>query len=119
MNRVTHFDILSDEPEKLTEFYSKVFGWQFTKWEGPMEYWLISTGEGAGIDGGLSRKSPQALNVNTIQVENLDEIIGKIQENGGVIVSPKMAIPSIGWTAAFKDADDNVFNLMQDDPQAK
>lgn len=119
MNRVVHFDILANEPEKLIDFYGKVLGWKFTKWDGPMEYWMINTGEGDGIDGGLSKKSAQSSNVNTIQIENLNETIAKVQENGGTIISPRSAIPGIGWIALFKDAEDNIFGLMQDDLKAK
>jgi predicted enzyme related to lactoylglutathione lyase len=118
MNRVVHFDILADEPEKLIDFYGKVFGWTFTKWEGPMDYWMISTGEGEGIDGGLSRKSPQSNNANTIGIEDLDATIEKVQESGGTIIAPKMAIPGVGWFALFKDTEDNMFGLMQEDPEA-
>ena len=119
MNRVVHFDILANEPEKLIDFYGKVFGWKFTKWEGPMEYWMINTGEGDGIDGGLSKKTPKSSNANTIEIENIDETISKVQENGGIILAPKIAIPGIGWLALFKDAEDNIFGVMQDDPNAK
>jgi predicted enzyme related to lactoylglutathione lyase len=55
--RVVHFEINANDPEKLTEFYEQVFNWKFEKWKGPMEYWLIMTGENEpGIDGGLSRR---------------------------------------------------------------
>ena len=45
MPRVQHFEISADDPEKVAAFYEKVFGWKITKWEGPVEYWLASTGE--------------------------------------------------------------------------
>jgi predicted enzyme related to lactoylglutathione lyase len=119
MNRVVHFDILTEDPGKLSKFYSDVFGWKFEKWDGPMEYWMIMTGEGPGIDGGMGLKGPQSANANTISVENLEETLEKVEAHGGTIIAPKDAIPGIGWFAMFKDSDDNVFGLMQDDPQAK
>jgi predicted enzyme related to lactoylglutathione lyase len=115
VNRVVHFDILAENPEKLINFYGKVFEWKFEKWDGPMDYWMIMTGEGDGIDGGLSRKSPQASSTNTIDVQDLDAMLVKITTHGGTIINPKMAIPGIGWFALFKDAEDNVFGLMQED----
>ncbi len=119
MNRVVHFDILTDDPEKLSKFYTEVFGWKFEKWDGPMEYWMIMTGEGPGIDGGMGLKEPQSSNANTIGVENLDETLAKVEAQGGIVLAPKGAIPGIGWFALFKDMDDNFFGLMQDDPQAE
>ena len=39
---------------RAIQFYQTLFGWKFQKWDGPMPYWLISTGEGEpGINGGL------------------------------------------------------------------
>jgi predicted enzyme related to lactoylglutathione lyase len=55
--RVVHFDINANKPEELAKFYEQVFNWKFEKWKGPMDYWLITTGENEpGIDGGLSRR---------------------------------------------------------------
>ena len=50
MSRVIHFELSMDNPERAIKFYSDVFGWDSEKWEGPMDYWMISTGKGEGID---------------------------------------------------------------------
>ena len=121
MTKVVHFDIDADEPEKLTEFYKKVFGWEFMKWDGPMDYWIITTGkeDEPGIGGGLSKRGGHMPLCNTIAVSSIDEFIKSISENGGVIYVPKMAIPGIGWIAYFKDPEGNNFGIMEDDPSAK
>ncbi len=57
-------------------FYSNVFGWKFAKWDGPAEYWIISTGTAPepGIDGGLMRRrDPKQPCANTVGVENLED----------------------------------------------
>lgn len=122
MPRVVHFEIPADDPEKASKFYKNVFGWKFNKWDGPQDYWLIETGDKKqpGIDGGMMRKqNPQAGVVNTVDVPSVDEAVKKIQENGGEIVLPKMAIPGIGWLAYCKDTEGNVFGIMQSDTEAK
>ncbi|MFY9710328.1 MAG: VOC family protein, partial [Candidatus Cybelea sp.] len=53
MARVNHFEIHSADPQAAAKFYTDVFGWKISKWDGPMDYWLVSTGEGPGIDGGI------------------------------------------------------------------
>ena len=60
MARVIHFELAADDPERATEFYTKVFGWQIQKWDGPQDYWLATTGApGApGIDGAIMRRDP-------------------------------------------------------------
>ncbi len=46
MPRPIHFEIPAENPERAMQFYSSVFGWKFNKWDGPMDYWVISTGTG-------------------------------------------------------------------------
>jgi hypothetical protein len=36
MNRVTHFEIYTDDPEAVQPFYQDVFGWKFQKFESEM-----------------------------------------------------------------------------------
>lgn len=121
MPRVVHFEIAANEPEKAVEFYTKVFGWKFENWGGPMEYWMITTGpdDKPGINGGLLRGEPLNAYVNTIDVDSLDETIKNITSNGGKIIQPKGPIPGIGWFAVFQGPDGNSFGLMQGDPNAK
>jgi uncharacterized protein len=55
MPRVVHFEIHVGDPDRAINFYEKCFGWTFQKWDGPMPYWLITTGpdDQPGINGGL------------------------------------------------------------------
>jgi predicted enzyme related to lactoylglutathione lyase len=118
--RVIHFEIEADKPEQLAQFYEKVFNWKFEKWAGPMDYWMIMTGENElGIDGGLLKKSETSQPVNTISVSSIDDYLKNIEENQGTIIGPKRAIPGVGWTALFKDPGGNIFGLMEEDPTAK
>lgn len=122
MPRVTHFEIDAEKPDELVKFYEKVFGWKITKWEGPVDYWLITTGkEGEpGIDGGLSKRTDSVSStVNTIDVPSIDEYIKKVKDKGGKIIRQKHAIPGVGWIAYFEDPEGNVFGLMQEDPSAR
>jgi predicted enzyme related to lactoylglutathione lyase len=65
MARIAHFDVIAEDVERAIGFYESTFGWKFTKWEGPMDYWMISTGPGEepGIDGGLSRRENSSAQV--------------------------------------------------------
>ena len=122
MPRPTHFEIPSDNPQKAVDFYTKIFGWRITKWDGPTEYWLVSTGNASepGIDGGLLKKQhPDQPCVNTITVPDLEKTMGTIISSGGSMCVPKMAVPGVGWLAYFKDLDENIFGVMQPDEAAK
>jgi predicted enzyme related to lactoylglutathione lyase len=93
MLRVTHFELPADNPEKLVEFYQKVFGWTIQKWDGPMDYWLI--------------------------VPSVDDYVAKIEGVGGSVVAPKMPVPGVGYLAYCKDPEGNVFCIMEEDGSVK
>jgi uncharacterized protein len=119
--RPVHFEIPSDHPERAIAFYTELFGWKFEKWGGPMEYWVINTGEAAepGINGGLMRRrDPNQPCVNTIGVASLDETLKNVASHGGQCVVPKMPVPGVGWLAYCKDLDGYIFGIMQPDAAA-
>ncbi len=121
MPRVIHFEINADEPERAVKFYRDVFGWKVNKWEGPIEYWLINTGEEnqPGIHGALMRRmNPSATTINTIDVPSVDDFTKRITNSGGKVISPKQAIPAIGYFAYCQDTEGNVFGVMQEDKTA-
>jgi len=122
MPRPVHFDFPADNPERAIQFYSRVFGWKFEKWEGPMEYWLITTGpkEEPGVNGGMGRRgNPDMGVVNTIGVDSVDEYVERIISAGGRALQSRMAIPGVGWYATCQDTEGNAFGIMEDDPSAK
>lgn len=120
-NRVVHFEIPCNEPEKTIGFFTEVFGWQFQQF-GNEAYWIAISGneKSPGINGAVMKKrDPAQPIVNSIDVNNIDEYIEKVQKAGGQIVVPKMPIPTVGWLAYFKDPDGNIHGLYQNDPSAK
>ena len=122
MPRVVHFELSADDPARAIMFYEKVFGWTINKWEGPIEYWLVMTGEKdqPGIDGGIMRRQESSENtVNTIDVPDVDEYIKKIEKAGGKITRPKMSVPGVGYAAYVQDTEGNTFGIMQNDPNAE
>lgn len=130
MNRVTHFEIHADDTQRAIKFYSAVFGWEFTKWEGnPTEYYLIKTGVDdpgtlwTGINGGLLKRDVPVTGkgftayVCTMDVSNIDEMIEKVKANGGDLARPKVEIPQMGTLCYCKDTEGNCFGMMQAAPQ--
>jgi uncharacterized protein len=121
MNRFIHFELATDDPEKTAAFYREVFGWDIQKWEGPVEYWLVNSGDPStpGINGGLMETSGEFRGtINTIGVPDIDEAIAKVKANGGEIVLEKNAIPGVGYQAYFEDNMGIIVGLHQEDPQA-
>jgi len=127
MPRVVHFEIHVENPERAIQFYREALGWEFKKWEGPVEYWLITTGpnEQPGINGGLMRR-PAPNNgdailayICTVDVPAVDVCTRRAVEAGGQVCKAKMAVPGVGWLAYCKDTEGNIFGLMQADPNAR
>ena len=122
MPRPIHFEIPAENTDRANAFYQAVFGWTFQKWDGPMPYWLITTGPNnePGINGGLMpRRDPAQPCVNTVGVANIDESLATVTANGGQCVVPKMPVPGVGWLAYCKDTEGHIFGMMQADPSAK
>ena len=136
MNRIIHFEIQADNPERAVKFYKEVFGWELNEWVIPgvkmkdeNRYWLVTTGPEteSGINGGIVfRRGPapvngQAVNayVCTLGVANLDESVDKVLKSGGNVTIPRMAVQGIGWWANCKDTEGNLFGMMQEDANAQ
>ena len=120
-NRVVHFEIPCDDPERTMAFFQNVFGWTFQQF-GDEPYWMAMTGDEntPGINGGIMKKrDPGQPIVNSIDVPDIDAYMQKVEKAGGKIVVPKMPIPSVGWLAYFTDPDGNIHGIYQNDPAAK
>ena len=130
MNRVVHFEIQADNPERAMRFYRDALGWNFQQW-GDQKYWLIMTAEQGskepGINGGLlprpAKMPPKECGTNayacTVQVENFDETSRKIEAAGGLVAMPKFAIPGMAWQGYFLDPEGNVFGVHEPDKNAQ
>ena len=122
MPRVVHFEIIADDAVRISKFYQNVFGWEVEKWDGPVDYWFLRTGNEnePGIDGAFGmRRDQDDFNANTINVSDIDETVKQIEANGGEIVHPKHTIPGVGHLAYFKDTEGNLWGIMQSDASAK
>lgn len=126
MPRVVHFEIHAGDCQRAVKFYKAVFGWEFQKWEGPAEYWMVMTGpnDQPGINGGLVQRrgeiDGQAViaYVCTVDVSSVDDFVKTVESNSGQVVVPKMPIPGVGWLVYCKDTEGNIFGMMQSDVNA-
>lgn len=126
MGRIVHFEIHADDPSRAAKFYTNAFGWKVDKWDGPIDYWLVTTGpaDEAGIDGAIMKREGPAGDdsvtafVNMMDVADLDATTAKVEEHGGSITDPKSAVPGIGWVSYAKDTEGNRFGMMQSDENA-
>ena len=120
MNRLIHFEVQADDIERAKKFYKNALGWKITqamnKEKDGMNYWLLDTGKGPGIGGGMYERPAEDKIFTydgTILVEDIDQAVKAVKANGGTITREKSELAGVGWFASAKDTEGNRFSLMQ------
>src|SRR5215813_6949087 len=136
MPTIVHFEIPSDDIERSKKFYNDLFGWKIEKWAGadksqltsaatgqPMEYWMVTTTDDKGnkaIGGGMMKRvQPEQQITNYINVRSVDEYSEKVEKIGGKVVTPKHAVPRMGYFAICLDTENNCFSIWESNEAAK
>lgn len=125
-NKLTHFAIHVDDMKRAKNFYDDVFDWGFNLY-GQSDFLQIKTDktENGELIGALQSRNYSPVTDKiiglecTIGVENVDDIVERVQNNGGHILMPKTSIPYVGWIAKFLDTEGNLICVMQYDNQAR
>ncbi len=129
-NPVVHFEIYSDDPDQLVQFYTSLFDWTANPVPG-MDYRPIKTVEtdvkgmpsqAGGINGGMLKR-PAGFDarswVNYVSVESVDAALERAQELGARVTRGKSPVPGMGWFAMLVDPQGNSFAIWQDDSKAQ
>lgn len=112
---VVHWELWSKDPEKVSDFYARVFDWQIRHIP-EMKYRLVETGGQGGINGGIMtpQEGPWPGNMAFyIDVDDLEAYCAKIREAGGKIIVERMDVPGVGALALFEDTDGRVMGLWK------
>jgi predicted enzyme related to lactoylglutathione lyase len=119
---VVHFEVPYDDADRARAFYSDVFGWNIQPMP-ELDYNFVSTGatsaegmptEPGYIGGGLfQRQGDVDRPVITINVENIDAALAKLEEHGGTQVGEQIPVGEMGIAAYFKDSEGNLMGLWQ------
>jgi len=126
MNPVVHFEMPYENPERLVNFYSQVFGWEMRQMGKDMgEYVTASTTEtnenrvikrpGAINGGFFPRRSdmPAQYPSVVIGVDDIKEAMKKVADAGGKVLGEPVEIPGIGQYVSFTDTEGNRVSLLQ------
>jgi len=115
---ICHFELMSNDPAKSRAFYSQIFNWKFKDEPQMGGYTMIDTGGEPG--GGLFAKPAEvpkpSMNIY-IQVQSIEETLGKVRRAGGKIISEKTQIPNIGYWAMFLDPDEICVGIFEPLPR--
>ncbi len=109
---IAHVEIPVNHLQKAAEFYFSLFGWEFKSFG--KGYLLFNPHK--GITAGL-RESKHITGGDTtifhIHVDNIDDILSKVEHLGGKKVRGRTVIPVMGWYALIADTDGNTIGLFQ------
>jgi hypothetical protein len=122
--RVVHFEIPFDDGDRARAFYRDAFEW--TIMEMPeMSYTMVGTGpsgdqgptEPGYIGGGMmAREGFYQGPMITIDVDDIDAALARIEQLGGKTVQPRQDMGEMGSAAYFTDPEGNLMGLYQSAP---
>jgi len=119
--RVVHFDIPAADVTRAQAFYQDAFGWTITEVPGT-DFKRVGTTpldadgnltESGAINGGMvPRQGPVQFPVVTVDVDDIDRALARIEQLGGKTVMGRRPAGR-GFIAYFTDSEDNLMGLWE------
>lgn len=134
MNPVVHFEMPAEDRKRMSDFYTKAFGWKSQQLGQEMgNYVVVTTSdtdektmrpkEPGTINGGFYQKSEDPVSQHpsvVISVADIREAMKKVTEAGGKILGgdPNNPgepgdIPGVGLYCSFLDTEGNRVSMLQ------
>ena len=113
-NAVMRWQIITKNPDRLVDFYSKLFGWEINA-NNALGYRTVDTGTERGINGGIWPAPPQAPNFVQlfIEVDDIHDAVENAKKFGAnVLISPQQ-LPDGEVLSILHDPEGVSFGLYQ------
>jgi uncharacterized protein len=114
--KMVHFEIPSGDTARARGFWGGLFGWEFSDYEGPVEYHMAQIDEGSGVAVYPSEEGGGAPRLY-FDVDDIGAGGEQVRTLGGE-AGEAMPVPGMGWFSQCKDTEGNEFGLWQTDPSA-
>jgi len=115
-NPVIHWELMSREPEKISAFYARTFGWKIDH-RPELNYRIVETGAKDGINGGIvkpDKPGPWPGNMLFyVLVDDLAEYRKKVVDAGGKIHVEEQEVPGMGSFCLFTDPEGRMNGLFK------
>ena len=119
-NPVVHFELMSKNPAKVSDFYAKTFGWKVKNMP-EINYRIVDTDAKAsgmpGINGGIVKPDkPEPWPGNMlcyILVDDLAAYRKKVKAAGGKIQIEEQKVPGMGKFSLFTDPEGRMMGLWK------
>jgi hypothetical protein len=113
---IVHFELMSKDPAKVSDFYEKVFAWKIQHFP-EMDYRLVDTGGQGGINGGILQPKQGGPAPGTmtlyIDVDDLAAYRQRIVAAGGTICVEEQEVPGMGMFCMFTDPEGRMMALWK------
>lgn len=121
---VVHFEVVGKDGEKLRNYYSDLFGWEFGDVIGPTNYAVVpregnTNAEGVGIGGGIGT-GPEGYDGHVtfyVEVPDVEAALAKAESLGGTrMMGPERMNPTPEVDielALFTDPEGHVIGLVK------
>ena len=131
MNPVIHFEMPAEDRKRMSEFYTKTFGWQANQLGPEMgNYVVVMTTESnkngpkkpGAINGGFYQKTndkPSQYPSVVIAVDDIKAHMKKVKGAGGKILGEPWDITGVGLYVSFLDTEGNRVGMLQPKPMGK
>ncbi len=118
-HKVVHWELMGPDGDKLTTFYSDLFGWKPEAVPGFDGYNMIDA-EQTGIGGAVGQGNEHMPQYQTIyiEVESVDEHLAKAAGSGGAIVMPRTEVPGTVTFGLFTDPAGNLVGVVEEETPA-
>jgi predicted enzyme related to lactoylglutathione lyase len=125
MNPIVHFEMPYEDSKRLSDFYSKAFGWKLNVTGPEMGNYVTAqtteTDENrmvkkpGNINGGFYPKSSGAPTEPSVvvAVDDIEAAMKKVTEAGGTLLGNAVEIPGVGKYVSFKDTEGNRLSILQ------
>lgn len=113
---VVHWELLSKDPAKLSNFYEKVFDWKIQHIP-EMDYRSVETGGQSGINSGIVQPKhdgpwPGSMTFY-IDVDDLADYRKRVAAAGGKIIIDEQEVPGMGALSLFTDPEGRMMGLWK------
>jgi uncharacterized protein len=103
---VMQWQILAKQPDKLADFYTKLFDWDINA-NNALNYRMVDTGSERGINGGIWPTPPQGPSMVSlyVEVDDVGAYASRATELGGKVVMPPQKLPDGDEMAIILDVE--------------
>jgi predicted enzyme related to lactoylglutathione lyase len=111
---VMQWQILARDPDKLTAFYGKLFGWRVNA-DNAMGYRMLDTGSDRGIKGGVWPIGDEGhpLVQLFVEVDDVPASAAQAEQLGGQVIIPPQVLPDGDEMAIVMDTEGLSFGLVK------